>query len=853
MFKICCCTNRRQQQKSSALFVSSDNPDSLGRSSVPMGFVPRSGLVGDDTAQMPREPSRKQDKRQQTAEQNQNTAELEPLRLLGRSSKRNSKASSERSISQDSLKRQKELKQASYNRLRQDFGLSKPERLERITSYSGYDSDANAIPTPAATQRRSEQETDKLLEDIEDEGPGRSDRDRRGTNSSLARRNAVRLAPLRAGLRNHPLLQRSSGRSSIGNSVKGIYASSVPLPGRTHSRELKVPSDNSVRSTHRDSFGLPIDVLKSPSLGRSITRANTGVRRLTPFPPGPTAISSRELEALSTAQPKLDHNTLDFGGVDGQARQINGKDRKENLSASTEDTVAKNAAASLANSNQRHSSESDSDNFSPVTKLIASIVIPPKSPSRCISNTSHQSANASKHHSRRYSTSVHSGDSAYQYSGSFAPAELPVFRIAKISTTPKPKSSIKVSKRRQEKKARASKFVEEFELSKKPSLERSLDGNEDMPFMSGGRLRPSGHTFLAPRSEGFGAWETALNAYREQTTPNGDRSRSPMNGRLWGDRRRSKLRLSHSPISLPTYPASVRVSRGRSIDTGDIPPDFLISKPDVPIRDLRPRPSGMWAKWPSHTREERIGSAGAGDHVSSYDFVNDHPVQSSKPLDLDKLKLKRSSSVASRNVFQILRDRYIYEGSDGLRMERGYRSSVSTGGETKYPDLELLPKLEPATFVIPPSPIISGKRDAGSGSSAYGSTSPDYSGVGYGSDLDLTELPQHSARTWSKIYRQVIQLPTSDEEAEDEEVNGKLLGVKRPDLLSPNYIPRVFNKDKGKASLLVSKSEPSLIPERPESRLSGKTSMIDLKPMIRVMEPETEALLAGLAVPPEVR
>jgi hypothetical protein len=97
-----------------------------------------------------------------------------------------------------------------------------------------------------------------------------------------------------------------------------------------------------------------------------------------------------------------------------------------------------------------------------------------------------------------------------------------------------------------------------------------------------------------------------------------------------------------------------------------------------------PRPEGSWAKFPSHLREQRNGPAGFGDKVVARDFAESlitavpaskPPTTVYKPLSF-KQKFKKD-----------LKDLFIDQSY-------GHRSSIAEGGEVRFPELEILPKLE---------------------------------------------------------------------------------------------------------------------------------------------------------------
>ncbi|KAI1179623.1 hypothetical protein F4777DRAFT_574929 [Nemania sp. FL0916] len=118
-------------------------------------------------------------------------------------------------------------------------------------------------------------------------------------------------------------------------------------------------------------------------------------------------------------------------------------------------------------------------------------------------------------------------------------------------------------------------------------------------------------------------------------------------------------------------------------------------------RRLRTPPES-WAKWPSHTREERAGLAGPKDRVNSRDFaVAMKPRASETDAGGTTLSTGRESTAAPRTlssqVGKALKTSWskmiLHAGSLGRASNRGFaaRSTLDTHGFLEYPELELLP------------------------------------------------------------------------------------------------------------------------------------------------------------------
>jgi hypothetical protein len=127
---------------------------------------------------------------------------------------------------------------------------------------------------------------------------------------------------------------------------------------------------------------------------------------------------------------------------------------------------------------------------------------------------------------------------------------------------------------------------------------------------------------------------------------------------------------------------------------------------------------GAWSRYPSHTREQRTGSASTRDDVKTRDFAydinplnvtvesSDNEVSSGKKK-RGKRKKKRAGTVPkSRSImFEGLRNyaRIFTRTSSAefLHHGKGHRSSISAGGALEHPELEILPPIFAPLPVIP--------------------------------------------------------------------------------------------------------------------------------------------------------
>ncbi|OCK75268.1 hypothetical protein K432DRAFT_176158 [Lepidopterella palustris CBS 459.81] len=192
------------------------------------------------------------------------------------------------------------------------------------------------------------------------------------------------------------------------------------------------------------------------------------------------------------------------------------------------------------------------------------------------------------------------------------------------------------------------------ERSQSLSRPRSLSGSSvgehlDMPGTPSSRQTPSPRLSMDLVSQRRGA----LFPYHDDLTPVSGRSKDSLHGRIDGE---------------------------EEIDT---------------------RP---WSRYPSHSRDQRTGSAGHGDDVKTRDFALEMNISSA--LDANtanmktptwKLKKKRMtvSKSSSLNFGKTFWKGYTKlfrsQSTEFQRHGYGHRSSVTTGGTLHYPELEILP------------------------------------------------------------------------------------------------------------------------------------------------------------------
>ncbi|TLD18947.1 hypothetical protein E2P81_ATG01675 [Venturia nashicola] len=194
---------------------------------------------------------------------------------------------------------------------------------------------------------------------------------------------------------------------------------------------------------------------------------------------------------------------------------------------------------------------------------------------------------------------------------------------------------------------------------------------------------------------------------------------------------RVKPRLSFAldPMeTTPNLPGSAESrSRSPSFQLNDLPA-MMESQPPTPSTFDASRPTtgyisdsgavdlddpnlnlGAWSRYPSHTRENRTGSAGTADKVKTRDFAYDiNPLnileEEESSEDSPRGKLKRKAKKKARtglpksrsmmigkeyikNYVRLIRSPSV----EWLHSGKGHRSSISAGGSVEHPELEVIP------------------------------------------------------------------------------------------------------------------------------------------------------------------
>jgi len=195
--------------------------------------------------------------------------------------------------------------------------------------------------------------------------------------------------------------------------------------------------------------------------------------------------------------------------------------------------------------------------------------------------------------------------------------------------------------------------------------------------------------------------------------------------RLEGPERRVSTAASHAPNDERGEEPPIVMFCRRALTMSDE------SKPGQDLTSAYERQGdgkevvGVWGSYPSHTRYDRVGSAGKADSVQPRDFAleaaidfassNDeedmigptHRRPSTPLLPGEKKKKKRvgrgrivrsSSMTLGRALMKNYGKMFKSQSTEFRRHGRGHRSSVASGGILEHPELELLPEVWSGDF-----------------------------------------------------------------------------------------------------------------------------------------------------------
>lgn len=322
----------------------------------------------------------------------------------------------------------------------------------------------------------------------------------------------------------------------------------------------------------------------------------------------------------------------------------------------------------------------------------------------------------------------------------------------------------------------------------------SSSNNESEEWYSAGARSGYGYAFLTGGSEdATNVWERTLKARAEEASSisNGDTDKgAPKYGIK---NKRYSRRVQSSPPLMITKNPSIFMNKSNGINRlgeGEAIADTnrtAVKHQRLPNHSTRSLDS--WGRFPSHSRASRSATpAGKADSVEARDFVIDS-VQVEACGDRKRrfslLGRKKSRSMTfGKNIVKSWKRLYTSRSFDMRRFERGFRSSVSVGGDLKRPELEVLAPLSPL-------PSLNEHRYSAqlTGSDGAFTSIASREGTIYSTNDEITG---RSAKVWSKLYEDCVSYPRDNEEASVRDVPlSHLPGLSFPDLSEPRFLRKL--------------------------------------------------------------
>ena len=607
-------------------------------------------------------------------------------------SRRSSRMRLKHSISEEDIERRQELKRALHLRLQEDL------LRDRSASQGGYDEDAMPIPTPHMTLGRNEdfdQINPKIIADNSKPPDAPRTSDRKVSGQSKPEKYSTKVTVVQDGPTARRVLRKKSSAPAT------LYDEQRP-PDSPPEPDIRIAPGQSTSPFHFNNLVIPkrsrLSLRKAPAEQLDIAKGNSAT-------PGPRVLvkgasgvfgrstpnmrlqfgysgkPSRQLSHRAKCDPATEE--LGFGGIDGAA------DRDENVTVST--------AQKWISHRETRASQHTAARKIRVSQSLSRIA-----------------EGSSQLHKRR-SSSVYSKNpnmhrSSSQYSARSSILGEFVSRTKQYSS--KSKESLHL---RQPHQHIASSVYSSYDDSRQDIA--NLDGSRE-PYAAGRRQSMAYDLFSAENKATSSLWGRAFQDRAEvDASTSGKRRNSMLPRRKISVAAVGRVSIPQDACSASPKKASPESRRHgvrrpvlrhlgqyssasslRSVSrSGRVRDDMLSANtPNRRGRNTSPsRSSGSWARFPSHTRRERSSSpANSSDGVLSRDFATEvaKTQESGGKLfrTLPAMDKRKSRSLNFRKSLTNTLGR-LYRSQVELRgsMDKGHRSSISAGGLSEYPELEL--------------------------------------------------------------------------------------------------------------------------------------------------------------------
>ena len=606
--------------------------------------------------------------------------------------KRSSRMRLKHSISEEDIERRQELKRALHRRLQEDL------LRDRSANEGGYDEDAMPIPTPHMTLGRNEDFDQMNLKSIADDftppnAPQTSDQKLSGLTKPC--NHSTKVTTIQDGSTVRNVLRKKSSahatlhtghhppdsppepdiRIAAGQSTSPFHFNNLVIPKRSRLSLRNAPTEQSGTAKGDSDTLRPRVLVKGASgvFGRSTPNMRLQF--------GYSGKRSRQLSHGANCDPATEESG--FGGIDGAA------DRRENVRVFTKQKLISRR-------------ETQAGQHTAARKI------------RVSQSLSQIAENSGQWH-KRSSSSIYSKQPNMYRSSSQYSARSSMLRNVVPRTNPHPDRSYDNLSLRQPHQHIASSVYSSYCDSRHDVA--NLDGSRE-PYPTGRRHSTAYDLFSAENKAASPLWGKAVQDHAEEKPPAPAKRRNSMlpGGKISMVVRRRVSILKDAGRAIPKRESSEGRRHGlerpvlrrheeyssasslRSVSPSGRDKDPTASTKATRKRGRHTSParsSGSWARFPSHTRPNRSSSpASSSDGVLSRDFgmeIAQIQDPNSKPFrTLPAIDKRKSRSLSFRKSLTNTLGR-LYRSQVELRgyMDKGHRSSISAGGLSEYPELEV--------------------------------------------------------------------------------------------------------------------------------------------------------------------
>ena len=605
-------------------------------------------------------------------------------------SRRSSGMRLKHSIDEEDIERRQELKRALHRRLQEDL------LRDRSASQGGYDEDAIPIPMPQMTLPRNQdlnQINPKEAADEYRQLHATQTSERKLSGQSKPEKYSPKVTTIQDGSTVRRVLRKKS-------SVLAALDAEQHPPGIPTEPDIRLASGQSTSPFQFNNLVVPkrsqLTLRKA-----SVEQIDTADRNCDAT--RPRVLVKGASGVLGRSTPNI---RLQFGYSREPSRQVPHRaydPTTEDLGFSGIDGAADNQGAVRVSTEQRLIPhwEAQAGQHAATGKIR-------------VSQSLSQIAESSDQWHKRSSSSVYSKQPNVYRSSSQHSAQSSVVREAVLHAKQHPDRSTENLCLRKPHQHVASSIYSSFGGSQQDIA--NLDGIRE-PCPASRRKSTAYDLFSAENKATSSRWEKAFQAHTEEDNAIAGKKRNsilPRRKCSVAIRRRDTVSQNTDSVTLKRgSPESTRHGLGRPalrrLETYSFASSLRSVSPSGGVRDPTAsrnatnrggrnaspaRSSGSWTKFPSHTRPERsLSPANSSDGVFSRDFameITQTRNPSDKPLrTLPTMDKRKSRSLTFRKSLTNTLGRLYRSQELRGHNDKGHRSSISAGGLTEYPELEL--------------------------------------------------------------------------------------------------------------------------------------------------------------------